>query len=129
MRCPKLSIRGSMAGVAACALLFSVLRTFGSEMVALFLLLTVGAAAGAFFNKRTGGPSIVGGSIGGAITYVGLGVLQSLWFYQRGAYLADPTEAFVFATISGATVGFVVGTFFWGVTRLHQVLTRTKRAA
>jgi hypothetical protein len=115
------TLPGIMIGAMWCAILLALLRFSGLEWLGLLLfLVVVGPICGTVMQRRMGGRGIVGGIIGGAISYFGFGVIY-LCAYSVAEGLttwnAGPIGFLSFLAYWGALAGFAVGILTWGLTR------------
>jgi hypothetical protein len=112
-------IREIMVGVVWCALLFTFHRSMGIEWLPALLLFTLGPLCGAIAQRCWGGRGIVGGVIGGTVSYIGFGVVMYLWAYldpqpNTVDYLG-PVVSLMILSSYGAVVGLAAGILVWGL--------------
>ena len=121
MRPRPATIRGLILGVAWCALLLALVRMPGMEWLIALFGFTLGPIVGAVAQRCWGGRGVLGGVIGGIVSYVGFGVVMHL---HLRAYLYPQPETvdylgsaltFLIAVYSGALIGLAVGVSVWGV--------------
>jgi hypothetical protein len=113
-------IREIMVAVAWCAALFKLGRMAGIESVPATLILTLGPIFGAIAERYRGGPGILGGMIGGMVSFFGSGVVLYLWAYlypdPNMVDYVGPGLTFIILTFYGAVIGLTAGILIWGVT-------------
>jgi hypothetical protein len=112
-------IRDIMVGVALCALLFTLHRSMGIESLPALLIFTLGPVCGAVTQRRCAGRGIVGGMIGGMVSYIGYAVVVYLWAYlypqpNTVDYVGPVLTLMIMASL-GAVVGLAAGILVWGV--------------
>ncbi len=74
---------------------------------------------GATVHKRRGGQGILGGVVGGVVSYVSFGIVMYMRAYLNPQpdtvdYLG-PGLSFILLSCSGALIGLAVGALFWGL--------------
>jgi hypothetical protein len=120
------TIGGMLIGVVACALLLAILRMAGmGEIIA---WLAVGPGLGAFVQKWRGGRGILGGLVGGILTYVGFGVAMyvhaSLNPHPSTVDYLGPELSLLPLASLGALVGTGVGFLVRGVTSIQRAWSK-----
>jgi hypothetical protein len=112
-------IRHIMVGVVWCALLFTLHRSMLIERLPALLIFTLGPICGAIAQRCWGGRGILGGMIGGMISYLGVGVAWYLWdsLYPQpnSVKLLGPAVIFEVLLFYGVVVGTIAGILVWGV--------------
>jgi hypothetical protein len=99
-----------MIGVLACALLAACLR---SEEGRAALIYYTGPVCGVLVHRSLGGRGIIGGAIGGGMSYLVIGSV--LYFSNPGTDLVGPFLGIPVFSFLGATIGLVVGVVIWGL--------------
>jgi hypothetical protein len=76
-----------------------------------------GPAVGVIFDRRWGGPGIVGGMVGGTVTAFACsaGLYAWLFFNPHLGALPEPLKQIANSAILGATYGVMIGVLIWGV--------------
>jgi hypothetical protein len=132
--CVHVSIRSLMIIIAMCAAFLALV------VRAPFIAILIGPLIASVLEVRKGGNGLTGGTIGGAITWAGLGLifLTSEWYTHPASRLtAEGTGwlliAFGVYTISGAVIGLAEGIAFYFVRYLailpELIQLRAERSA
>jgi hypothetical protein len=112
-------IREIMVAVVWCALFFAFYRANGVEWLPAVLILTLGPICGAIAQRCWGGRGILGGVIGGTVSFIGLGVAMYLWAYlypqPNTVDYVGPVLTLMILSSYGAVVGLAAGILVWGV--------------
>jgi hypothetical protein len=113
-----------MIGVVWCALVFTLHRAMGSEGLAALLISTLGPICGALAQRCWGGRGILGGMIGGIVSYVCFGVGAYMWAYHYPEpntvdYLG-PLLTLMILSIYGAVVGLAGGILVWSASLIPE---------
>ena len=120
-----------MTGIAVCAVSLAVLRE-----VALFAILIIGPLIGSLREVRKGGKGLIGGLIGGAITWGGFCLYCLIETYCmrrppltiRDNLILAPV-IFALMILGGASLGLVVGFFVWYLRYLAALPERLRLRA
>ena len=114
------TIPGIMAGTIWCAVILALLRFSGLEWMAILVFLFVlGPIGGTVTQRRIGGRGILGGTAGGAISYIVLGMIYLSGYsgFERSTTdSVGPVGLLIFFAYWGALAGFAVGVLTWGLT-------------
>jgi hypothetical protein len=122
----RISIRSLMIIIASCAAFLALV------VRAPFIAILIGPLIASVLEVRNGGNGLIGGTIGGVITWVGLGLIFLTWerYKQPAIRLTVTAEdiawlmiAFGVYTIGGAAIGLAEGIAFYFV---RYVLTLPK---
>jgi hypothetical protein len=129
MRRASFRIREIMVGVVWCALIFALHRMTGVEGLPALLAFAVGPIFGAIAQRCWGGSGILGGVIGGIVTYVGFGVVLYLWAYlypepNTVDYVGPGLTLFLLASY-GAVIGLAAGLLVWAVSLIAATSDKT----
>jgi hypothetical protein len=112
-------IREIMVAVVWCALLFTLHRAIGVESLPALLIFTLGPICGAIVQRCWGGRGILGGVIGGMVSYIAFGVVMYLWAYlypqPNTVDYVGPVLTFMILSSYGAVAGLAAGILVWGV--------------
>ncbi len=112
------TIRQIMLVVVGCALVITFLRIDEGRFLVAILGITAGPIFGAVVERWRSGSGILGGVVGGVVSYVGFGIVMYLWAYLSPegitTQLLGPGMAFFVLTSFGALVGLAVGLLIWG---------------
>ena len=109
-------------GLICLGLVLHLERLVGKESLRLMLPFTIGPVLGAIAQRCRGGRGILGGVIGGVVSYVGIALVLFLRVYLDAGpasvnYL-DRGLAFLALTFAGSVVGLFVGILTWSVMQI-----------
>jgi hypothetical protein len=113
-----------IVGTACCAFLLALLRLVRMEWVVVLLLFVLGPICGAALQRSRGGRGILGGVLGGVVSYCSMGIVMYLWDYSSFEGIApegmEPLGVFFLLAYWGALVGWGVGIVVWGVMPIQE---------
>ncbi len=119
MRPGPATLQGLMVGTIWFAIVLALLRFSGLEWLgALLFLAVVGPICGAVLQRRIGGRGILGGMVGGVISYFAFGVIYLCAYSSFDGLTTQtvgPVGFLTFLAYWGALAGIVVGILTWGL--------------
>ena len=130
----RISIRSLMIIIAICAAFLALV------VRAPFIAILIGPLIASVLEVRKGGNGLIGGTIGGVITWVGLGLIFLTWEWYThpvSRLTAEGTGWFLIVfgvyTIGGAVIGLAEGIAFYFVRYLvtlpKHIRLRAERSA